>query len=86
MVRILLARGKIPKSSWPETVNWGIHVLNRCPTFFVQNMTLKEAWSGRKPAIDYFKIFDCIAYAHVPDQKRKKLDDKGGKMCLSQCK
>ena len=67
MVRILLARGKIPKSSWPETVNWGIHVLNRCPTFFVQNMTLEEAWSGRKPAIDYFKIFDCIAYAHVPD-------------------
>ena len=63
MVRSLLARGKIPKSVWPEAVNWSIHVLNRCPTFFVQNMTPEEAWSGRKLAVDHFKIFGCIAYA-----------------------
>ncbi|KAL6320051.1 hypothetical protein AAG906_004445 [Vitis piasezkii] len=79
MVRSLLARGKIPKSFWPEAVNWSIHVLNRSPTFSVQNMTPEEAWSGRKPAVDHFKIFGCIAYAHVPDEKRKKLDDKGEK-------
>ena len=79
MVRSLLARGKIPKSFWPEAMNWSIHVLNRSPTFFVQNMTLEEAWSGRKPAVDHFKIFGCIAYAHVLDEKRKKLDDKGEK-------
>ena len=24
-------------------------------------------------------MFGCIAYAHVPDEKRKKLDDKGVK-------
>ena len=79
MVRSLLARGKIPKSFWPEAMNWNIHVLNRSPTFSVQNMTLEEAWSGRKPAVDHFKIFSCIAYAHVPDKKMKKLDDKGEK-------
>lgn len=45
-------------------------------------MTAKEAWSGRKPSIDHFKIFGCVAYAHVPDEKRKKLDDKG-ENCLS---
>ena len=79
MVRSLLARGKIPKSLWPEAVNWSIHVLNRCPTFSVQNMTLDDAWSGRKPVVDHFKIFSCIAYAHVPNEKRKRLDDKGEK-------
>ncbi|KAL6322933.1 hypothetical protein AAG906_022771 [Vitis piasezkii] len=79
MVRSLLARGKIPKSFWPEAVNWSIHVLNRSPTFSVQNMTSEEAWSGRKPVVDHFKIFGCIAYAHVPDEKRKKFDDKGKK-------
>lgn len=42
-------------------------------------MTPEEAWSGRKPNVDYFKIFGCIAYAHIPDEKRKKLDDKGEK-------
>ena len=84
MVRSLLTRGRIPKSFWPEAVKWTIHILNRNPTFVVQNMTLEEAWSGRKPAVDHFKIFGCIAYAHIPDEKRKKLDDKGER-CLSWC-
>lgn len=79
MVRSLLARGRIPKKFWPEAVNWSIHVLNRSPTFAVQNMTPEEAWSRRKPVVDHFRIFGCIAYAHVPDEKRKKLDDKGEK-------
>ena len=76
MVRSLLARGNVPKSFWPEAVNWSIHVLNRSPTFSVQNMTPEEAWKGRRPAVDHFRIFGCIAYAHVPEVKRKKLDDK----------
>ena len=42
-------------------------------------MTPEEAWSGRKPVVDHFRIFGCVAYAHIPDQKRKKLDDKGEK-------
>ena len=42
-------------------------------------MAPEEAWSGRKPTIDHFKIFGCIAYAHIPDEKRKKHDDKGEK-------
>ncbi|XP_015158466.1 uncharacterized protein [Solanum tuberosum] len=42
-------------------------------------MTPEEAWSGQRPAVDHFRIFGCIAYAHIPDQKRKKLDDKGEK-------
>ena len=46
MVRSMLAKGRISKRFWPEAVNWSIHVLNRSPTFVVQNMTPEEAWSG----------------------------------------
>ena len=53
--------------------------MNRSPTFAVQDMTPEEAWSGRRPIVDHFRIFGCIAYAHIPDVKRKKLDDKGEK-------
>ncbi|KAK2987329.1 hypothetical protein RJ640_023630 [Escallonia rubra] len=52
---------------------------NRSPTFVVQDMTPEEAWSGQRPAVDHFRIFGCIAYAHVPYEKRKKLDDKSEK-------
>jgi hypothetical protein len=78
-VRSLLAKGRVPKTFWPEAVNWSVHVLNRSPTFSVQNKTPEEAWSGRKPVVDYFRIFGCIAYAHIPDVKRKKLDEKAEK-------
>ena len=50
--------------------------MNRSPTLAVQNMTPEEAWSGRKIAVDYFRIFGCIAYAHILDEKRRKLDNK----------
>ncbi|KAL4387294.1 hypothetical protein GQ457_09G013590 [Hibiscus cannabinus] len=59
--------------------HYHIHVLNRSPTFTVQNQTPEEAWSKYKPCDDRFKIFGCIAYAHVPDSKRGKLYDKGEK-------
>jgi len=79
MVRSLLNMSGIPRDFWPEVVTWSIHILNRSPTFVVQNMTPEEAWSGKRPAVDYFKIFGCIAYAHIPDVKRKKLENKGEK-------
>ena len=44
-------------------------------------MTPEEVWSGRKPTVDHFRIFGCIAYAHVPDEKRKKFDAKD-EMCV----
>lgn len=36
-----------------------------------------EAWSRHKSNVEYFRICGCIAYAHIPDAMRKKLDDKG---------
>ncbi|CAL5333116.1 unnamed protein product [Camellia sinensis] len=79
MVRSLLLRSGVPKIFWPEAVNWSIHILNRSPTLAVQNITLEEAWSGRRPAVGHFRIFGCVAYAHIPNEKRRKLDDKGEK-------
>jgi len=76
MVRSMLFEKKLPKSFWPEAVNWTVHVLNRSPTLAVKNKTPKEAWSGVKPSVEYFRVFGCISHVHVPDSKRTKLDDK----------
>ncbi|GJY65031.1 retrovirus-related pol polyprotein from transposon TNT 1-94 [Tanacetum coccineum] len=82
MVRSMLTEKQVPKVFWPEAVRWSVHILNRCPTVAVQNQTPEEAWSGVKPVIDYFRVFGCVAHAHVPDQKRSKLDDKSRKCVL----
>ncbi|KAJ3692026.1 hypothetical protein LUZ60_012376 [Juncus effusus] len=45
-------------------------------------ITPQEAWSGQKPTVSHFKVFGSVAYAHVPDQRRTKLDDKSKKFVL----
>lgn len=35
-----------------------------------------------KPNISHLRVFGSLAYRHVPDQLRKKLDDKGEQMIL----
>ncbi|GKV29955.1 hypothetical protein SLEP1_g38828 [Rubroshorea leprosula] len=72
MVRSLMSKSGLPKEFWPEAVNWSVHILNRSPTSPFPDLTPEEAWSGHRPVVDYFRIFGCIAYAHVPDQKKKK--------------
>ncbi|CAJ2658384.1 unnamed protein product [Trifolium pratense] len=76
MVRSMLSCREVPKRFWPEAVNWATHVMNRCPTFAVKNITPEEAWSGHKPSVKYFRIFGCVAHVHIPDAQRKKLDKK----------
>lgn len=82
MVRSMLSAKRIPKTFWPEGVNWTVHVLNRCPTLAVKNKTPEEAWSGLKPSVDHFRVFGCISHVHVPDNKRMKLDAKSFKCIL----
>ena len=79
MVCCLLTRSSVSKTFWPEAVNWSVHILNKRLTLAVQNMTPEEAWSGQRPVVGHFRIFGCVAYAHIPNQRRTKLDDKGEK-------
>ena len=76
MVRSTLYDKKLPKTFWPEAVNWTFYVLNRCPTLTVKNITPQEAWSGVKPSVEHLCVFGCLAHVHVPNVKRGKLDDK----------
>ena len=53
-----------------------IYVQNRCPHVKLDDQTPQEAWSGQKPTVSHLKVFGSVAYAHVPDQQRMKLEDK----------
>ena len=64
---------------WAEAVHTAVHILNRCPTKALKEKTRVETWSEIKPSVSHFKIFGCICYAHVPAEKRTKLDEKSQK-------
>ena len=42
----------------------------------MKNVTLQEAWSDRKPCVEHFRVFGCVAHVHVHGNQRKKLDGK----------
>lgn len=75
---MLKAKG-LPNVFWAEAIHTSVLILNRSPTKFVKDMTPLEAWHGFKPKADFFKIFDCMVYAHVPSQKIENFDEKGEK-------
>jgi hypothetical protein len=35
-------------------------------------MTLEEAFLGKKPNVEHFRIFGCLVYIHIPKDKKKK--------------
>ena len=76
MVRTMINEKGLTKYFWAEAVHTVVHILNRCPTKALKDMTPVEAWSSIKPSVSHFKIFGCICYAHVPADKRTKLDEK----------
>lgn len=81
MVRILLFDSGVPKTFWPEDVMWSFYILYRSPTLSVKNMTSEESWSGTKPSVSHFRVFGCVAHAHILDAQRMKLEDKS-KSCI----
>jgi transposase InsO family protein len=64
---------------WAEAVHTTFYTLNRCLTRAILNLTREKAWSGYKSSVTHIKVFGCTAYAHVPKEKRSKLDDKSVK-------
>jgi len=72
---MILAQG-LELEFWGEVVNTAVYIKNRCPTKALNSKTPQEAWSGRKPDVSHLRIFGCKAFAHVPDEKRTKLESK----------
>ncbi|KAL4385642.1 hypothetical protein GQ457_15G013260 [Hibiscus cannabinus] len=76
MARFILMEKNLPKKFWAKAVRTTIYLLNRLLTKAVQDKTPVETWFGRKPSTKHLRVFGSICYAHIPAQKRSKLDAK----------
>lgn len=79
MGKCLLKAKNLPKSFWAEAIHTAVYILNRSPTAALEQKTPFEAWHGWKPEVTHMRIFGCIAFGHIPSQKRGKLDDNSTK-------
>ena len=79
--RSMIAHAALPNIFWAEAISTAAYVRNRLPTTALkENETPYERWYGRKPDVSHLRVFGCMAYAHVPDSERRKLDKKSKKM------
>ena len=83
-VRSMLHRARLPATFWAEAAMNAVHIRNRCPTRAVKGKTPYEVWTGRKPSIDSFRVFGCLAYVHVDNAAKRtgKLEGRGIPLCI----
>jgi len=76
MVRSMLHHPGYPLELWGEAVLAASYLSNRLPSRALDGKTPFEAWFGYKPDVTHLRRWGCVAYAHIPEQLRKKLDVK----------
>lgn len=71
--RIMLSGAGLEQEFWDEAIS-----------IACQDKTLMEMWSRKNPSLRHLRVFGCDAYAHMPKEKRQKLDSKAIK-CIFIC-
>lgn len=65
---------ELPRFLWPEACNTTVYIQNRTPQRALGKKTPEAVFTWKKPEIGLLQIFGSLAYCHVPDEKRSKLD------------
>ena len=82
VARAMLNEKHMPKSYWAKAANTAVYLMNRCTTSGVHEVTPHEKYYGNKLDLSHVRIFGSIAYVHIPNEKRQKLDPKSEKCIL----
>eukprot|EP00253_Pinus_taeda_P021512 PITA_21512 len=61
---------------WVEAVSCVIYVINRYPTKSVMNKVLEQPWPGISCSVSHLRVFGCVAYTHVPKERRDDVAEK----------
>jgi hypothetical protein len=74
--KALLKAGRLPKHFWPDAIMTKQYLMNRTFSHTTPgNISPIELLTGNKPNLSKLITFGAVAYAHVPKDIRKKLDD-----------
>lgn len=68
----MLVSSGLPNNLWGEALLAASHVHNRFPSL-KSRISPYEIWKSRKPNLSYLRVWGCVAYYRVPDNKRTKL-------------
>ena len=71
MVNAMILSAELPFSLWGEALLTACHVHNRVHSKKIK-VSPYELWNGKKPNLNYIKMWGCLAFYRVVDPKRTK--------------
>ncbi len=74
--RAMLNEKNLSNYFWAEAVTTVFYIMNQTPTMIVHRMTFEEKIIEKKSDVSHLKVFSCITYVHVHDEKKLKLNPK----------
>jgi hypothetical protein len=80
MARSMMKAMSMPSWFWGEAMLTAVFILNRSPTQSVEGRTPYELWHGKKPSVDYFRTFGCVAHVKQGNKRLSKLEDRSTMM------
>jgi hypothetical protein len=73
-VQCMLDDAGISMLDWAFAESVAVYLNSRTPTRSVVGKTPHVSWHGRNPSLKYLCVFGCLAFIHVPKEKRTTLD------------
>ncbi len=74
-IRCLLHQSQLSVKWWGEAAATVSFLLNYTSIVEQENKTSYQVWTGHEPDFERLRLWGCIAYAHIPKEKRTKLDE-----------
>ena len=76
MARAMLHNKDMARNLWGETVNTACHTVNIVYLKPGTKKTPSEVWKGRKPNVNYFKIFGSTCFILKDRENVRKFDSQ----------
>ena len=68
-VSCMLVSANLPKKFWGEVVNTIVYLINKCLSAALNFKVPDEVWNGVPPDYSHVRVFGCVAYAHISQEK-----------------
>lgn len=70
-VRSILSTSGLSKVFWPKAVVTTVYLINKCLSSTISFKTPQELSSSIPFNYEYLRIFNCVVYAHINEEKLK---------------
>ena len=77
--RAMMFHAGLSKQYWADAVKVAAYVRNRVATSAVADGTPFSLFYGKQPDLSNMRVFGCIAYPHIPAERRTKFEAKAVK-------